>query len=50
MTRCEFALLAKKLIDELVEDHEEHTGIAETDELSFSEWLGELESLHTNTC
>lgn len=50
MNRREFARLAKKLIDELVADHEEHTGVTETEQMTFKEWLDELDNLHTNTC
>lgn len=49
MIRSEFVKMVRELVDELEEDHEEHTGITETESLDFSAWLNEIESLYTNT-
>lgn len=49
MNRTAFIAMMRDMLDEMETDHEEHTGIADTETMPFKDWLGELEALHENT-
>lgn len=49
MKRAEFLARARQLLDDMEQDHEEHTGVTATDEMSFGQWMIEIESAHENT-
>lgn len=49
MNREAFILIMTKLLTELKEDHEEHTGITSNEEMSFIQWMDELNNLYENT-
>lgn len=49
MTRARFLNRVSNLLAHFEEDHEEHTGITDTDEMTFLDWLLEINAAHDNS-
>lgn len=49
LTRKEFIEKARGLIDEMEHDHEEQTGMSETETQDFSDWCDDLISAYLNS-
>lgn len=49
LTRSEFIQKARGLLDELESDHEEQTGMSDSETLDFSDWCDELISAYLNS-
>ncbi|USM11565.1 hypothetical protein vBCbaSRXM_120 [Citromicrobium phage vB_CbaS-RXM] len=48
-TRSQFLVLMRALLDDMEQDHEDCTGVTETDEMPFEEWQAELTTCYENT-
>ncbi len=47
--RGTFCCVLEALVAEFENDHEEHTGVSDTDRMTFHQWVQELMNLYENT-
>lgn len=49
MTRAEFADKMRNLVDELLEDHEEQTGVTDTETHDWDYWTNQITACYINS-
>lgn len=49
MNRDQFIALMRDMLTEMESDHEEHTGVSSSEQMSFEYWIHDVQSLYDNT-